>query len=76
LPLPPCAGDHAHHLGQPAEFLIGMLFQECLTDLVGDDRALYNAASLRAFENELGVQTPVSFGDPACLAVYGATEML
>jgi hypothetical protein len=53
-----------------------MLFQECLTDLVGDDRALYNAASLRAFKNELGVQTPVSFGDPACLAVYGATEML
>merc|ERR1712203_115252 len=45
--------------------IIGMFFQDGLTGSAWGDWALYTASPLRAFENELGVQAPVGFWDPA-----------
>ena len=38
------------------------------------DWALYTASPLRAFENELGVQAPVGFWDPAGFTADGNSE--
>merc|ERR1712216_1065585 len=54
--------------------MIGMLFQDGLTGSAWGDWALYTASPLRAFENELGVQAPVGFWDPAGLSSDGSTE--
>merc|ERR1719440_87714 len=45
--------------------IIGMFFQDGLTGSAWGDWALYTASPLRAFENELGVQAPTGFWDPA-----------
>merc|ERR1712146_275661 len=45
--------------------IIGMFFQDGLTGSAWGDWALYTASPLRASENELGVQAPVGFWDPA-----------
>eukprot|EP00438_Fugacium_kawagutii_P012245 Skav216861 [mRNA] locus=scaffold1042:199287:219005:- [translate_table: standard] len=45
--------------------IIGMFFQDGLTGSAWGDWANYTASPLRAFENELGVQAPVGFWDPA-----------
>merc|ERR1719382_1068976 len=45
--------------------IIGMFFQDGLTGSAWGDWALYTASPLRAFENELGVQPPTGFWDPA-----------
>jgi len=45
--------------------IIGMFFQDGLTGSAWGDWATYTASPLRAFENELGVQAPVGFWDPA-----------
>merc|ERR1711920_504706 len=45
--------------------IIGMFFQDGLTGSAWGDWALYDASPLRAFENELGVQAPFGFWDPA-----------
>eukprot|EP00438_Fugacium_kawagutii_P025650 Skav209581 [mRNA] locus=scaffold281:275160:278939:+ [translate_table: standard] len=48
--------------------IIGMFFQATQDGLTGSawgDWANYTASPLRAFENELGVQAPVGFWDPA-----------
>eukprot|EP00435_Cladocopium_sp_Y103_P010017 s395_g2.t1 len=59
--------------------IIGMFFQEiCRSDgLTGSawgDWANYTASPLRAFENELGVQAPVGFWDPAGFTADGSVE--
>merc|ERR1719224_98095 len=54
--------------------IIGMFFQDGLTGSAWGDWALYTASPLRAFENELGVQAPVGFWDPAGLSADGSTE--
>ena len=54
--------------------IIGMFFQDGLTGSAWGDWALYTASPLRAFENELGVQAPVGFWDPAGLAADGSAE--
>merc|ERR1719163_862030 len=54
--------------------IIGMFFQDGLTGSAWGDWALYMASPLRAFENELGVQAPVGFWDPAGLSSDGSTE--
>merc|ERR1712025_1297421 len=54
--------------------IIGMFFQDGLTGSAWGDWALYTASPLRAFENELGVQAPVGFWDPAGLASDGNAE--
>merc|ERR1719403_158500 len=51
--------------------IIGMFFQDGLTGSAWGDWALYTASPLRAFENELGVQEPVGFWDPAGFASSG-----
>merc|ERR1712039_1128940 len=53
--------------------IIGMFFQDGLTGSAWGDWALYMESPLRqgAFENELGVQAPVGFWDPAGLAKDG-----
>jgi hypothetical protein len=51
-----------------------MFFQDGLTGSAWSDWALYIASPLRAFENELGVQAPVGFWDPAGFAADGSTE--
>ena len=45
--------------------IIGMFFQDGLTGSAWGDWANYTESPLRAFENELGVQAPVGFWDPA-----------
>merc|ERR1712217_90953 len=45
--------------------IIGMFFQDGLTGSAWGDWANYTDSPLRAFENELGVQAPVGFWDPA-----------
>merc|ERR1712039_959076 len=45
--------------------IIGMFFQDGLTGSAWGDWANYTNSPLRAFENELGVQAPVGFWDPA-----------
>merc|ERR1712203_257355 len=54
--------------------IIGMFFQDGLTGSAWGDWALYTASPLRAFENELGVQDPVGFWDPAGFAKDGDQE--
>jgi len=54
--------------------IIGMFFQDGLTGSAWGDWALYEASPLRAFENELGVQSPVGFWDPLGLAADGNEE--
>ncbi|CAJ1371914.1 unnamed protein product [Effrenium voratum] len=54
--------------------IIGMFFQDGLTGSAWGDWANYTASPLRAFENELGVQAPVGFWDPAGFAADGSTE--
>ena len=51
--------------------IIGMFFQDGLTGSAWGDWALYTASPLRAFENELGVQDPVGFWDPAGFTADG-----
>ena len=51
--------------------IIGMFFQDGLTGSAWGDWALYTASPLRAFENELGVQAPVGFWDPAGFTADG-----
>merc|ERR1712151_184916 len=51
--------------------IIGMFFQDGLTGSAWGDWALYTASPLRAFENELGVQEPVGFWDPAGFSSSG-----
>ena len=51
-----------------------MFFQDGLTGSAWGDWALYTASPLRAFENELGVQAPVGFFDPAGFAADGNAE--
>ncbi|CAJ1328936.1 unnamed protein product, partial [Effrenium voratum] len=45
-----------------------------LTGSAWGDWANYTASPLRAFENELGVQAPVGFWDPAGFTADGSTE--
>merc|ERR1712113_976265 len=54
--------------------IIGMFFQDGLTGSAWGDWALYTASPLRAFENELGVQEPVGFWDPAGFTADGNGE--
>jgi len=54
--------------------IIGMFFQDGLTGSAWGDWANYTASPLRAFENELGVQAPVGFWDPAGLSSDGDME--
>merc|ERR1719401_1784919 len=51
-----------------------MFFQDGLTGSAWGDWALYEGSPLRAFENELGVQAPVGFWDPAGFCADGDTE--
>ena len=48
--------------------------QDGLTGSAWGDWANYTASPLRAFENELGVQAPVGFWDPAGFTADGSTE--
>ena len=50
------------------------LAQDGLTGSAWGDWANYTASPLRAFENELGVQAPVGFWDPAGLSSDGSVE--
>ena len=54
--------------------IIGMFFQDGLTGSAWGDWANYTASPLRAFENELGVQEPVGFWDPAGFTADGNAE--
>merc|ERR1712100_537019 len=54
--------------------IIGMFFQDGLTGSAWGDWATYTASPLRAFENELGVQEPVGFWDPAGFTADGNAE--
>jgi len=54
--------------------IIGMFFQDGLTGSAWGDWSLYTASPLRAFENELGVQEPVGFWDPAGFTADGNVE--
>merc|ERR1712076_86547 len=54
--------------------IIGMFFQDGLTGSAWGDWALYTDSPLRAFENELGVQDPVGFWDPAGFTADGNAE--
>merc|ERR1711998_38719 len=54
--------------------IIGMFFQDGLTGSAWGDWALYTGSPLRAFENELGVQAPVGFWDPAGFTTDGSVE--
>merc|ERR1712127_640395 len=61
--------------GRPAMMaIIGMFFQDGLTGSAWGDWANYTGSPLRAFENELGVQAPVGFWDPAGLAADGDAQ--
>merc|ERR1719515_37886 len=55
--------------------IIGMFFQDGLTGQAWGDWALYTDSPLRAFENELGVQAPVGFWDPAGLSKDGDADV-
>jgi hypothetical protein len=54
--------------------IIGMFFQDGLTGSAWGDWASYTGSPLRAFENELGVQSPFGFWDPLGLAADGNVE--
>merc|ERR1719499_1544470 len=61
--------------GRLAMFAImGMFFQDGLTGSAWGDWDLYVDSPLRAFENELGVQSPFGFWDPLGLASDGNVE--
>ena len=49
-------------------------WQDGLTGSAWGDWANYTASPLRAFENELGVQDPVGFWDPAGFTADGSVE--
>merc|ERR1719362_2715384 len=51
-----------------------MFYQDGLTGSAWGDWALYTDSPLRAFENELGVQAPMGFWDPAKFCQDGDTE--
>merc|ERR1712070_454786 len=53
--------------------IIGMFFQDGLTGSAWGDWATYTDSPLRAFENELGVQAPLGFWDPAGISRDGDT---
>merc|ERR1740138_556526 len=53
--------------------IIGMFFQDGLTGSAWGDWANYGDSPLRAFENELGVQAPLGFWDPAGISRDGDT---
>merc|ERR1740138_1228983 len=53
--------------------IIGMFFQDGLTGSAWGDWANYGDSPLRAFENELGVQAPLGFWDPAGISRDGNT---
>merc|ERR1719262_2086716 len=55
--------------------IIGMFFQDGLTGSAWGDWSLYTESPLRAFENELGVQAPVGYWDPAGFASDGDSEL-
>ena len=50
------------------------VLQDGLTGSAWGDWANYTASPLRAFENELGVQAPVGFWDPAGFTADGSVE--
>eukprot|EP00931_Biecheleriopsis_adriatica_P021694 TRINITY_DN1411_c0_g1_i3.p1 TRINITY_DN1411_c0_g1~~TRINITY_DN1411_c0_g1_i3.p1 ORF type:complete len:1700 (-),score=404.63 TRINITY_DN1411_c0_g1_i3:208-5307(-) len=54
--------------------IIGMFFQDGLTGVAWGDWSYYVDSPLRAFENELGVQAPVGFWDPAGFSKDGSAE--
>jgi hypothetical protein len=54
--------------------IIGMFYQDGLTGSPWGDWANYTDSPLRAFENELGVQAPLGFWDPAGLCSDGDME--
>merc|ERR1711933_668629 len=54
--------------------IIGMFFQDGLTGSAWGDWASYTDSPLRAFENELGVQSPFGFWDPLGLGADGNVE--
>merc|ERR1719460_1380524 len=54
--------------------IMGMLFQDGLTGTAWGDWSLYTDSPMRAFENELGVQAPVGFWDPAGLSKDGNVD--
>jgi len=54
--------------------IIGMFFQDGLTGSAWGDWANYTDSPLRAFENELGVQSPFGFWDPLGLSADGDVE--
>merc|ERR1719373_853819 len=54
--------------------IIGMFFQDGLTGSAWGDWSFYTASPLRAFENELGVQDPVGFWDPAGFTKDGDSD--
>ena len=60
----------------PALLISAMTFmsQDGLTGSAWGDWANYTASPLRAFENELGVQAPVGFWDPAGFTADGSVE--
>ena len=49
-------------------------WKDGLTGSAWGDWANYTASPLRAFENELGVQDPVGFWDPAGFTADGSVE--
>merc|ERR1719220_3033258 len=51
--------------------IIGMFYQDGLTGSAWGDWDLYTDSPLRAFENELGVQSPAGFWDPLGLSADG-----
>merc|ERR1711904_590482 len=51
--------------------IIGMFYQDGLTGSAWGDWELYADSPLRAFENELGVQAPTGFWDPAGFVMDG-----
>ena len=54
--------------------VIGMVLQDGLTGSACGACTLFTASPLRAFDNELGVQAPVGFGDPAGFTAEGDYE--
>merc|ERR1719191_1460288 len=52
--------------------IIGMFYQDGLTGSAWGDWANYADSPMRAYENELGVQAPVGFWDPAGYTVDGS----
>merc|ERR1711988_477940 len=54
--------------------IIGMFYQDGLTGSAWGDWELYTGSPLRAFENEMGVQDPVGFWDPAGFTSDGSVE--